>query len=138
MKQVVGHRAFTYKEKKFNQLGRSGLIEYFKPKVSPEKIQDFAFEEHKQEITLTKAKQWARLIREKVWEEKKERRLFTETLVDNILHLTNLFDITNIEAFAMTCHIYKALGHKKNLTEEDRENIMEKALQEANELRQEN
>ena len=135
MGRTTKHRAFTYKEKKFNQLGKSGLIEYFKPKFSPEKIQDMLWEKHKQDIKMTEAKRIARVVEKKEWEENEEQRLYTITMVDMILYCGNLFNITNLEAFAMTCHVYKAIGGKKNLTQEEVEYITERTLEEVNRLR---
>lgn len=136
--RTTKHRAFTYAEKRFNDLGRSGLIDYFKPKFSAEKIQDFMLVEHKQEITLSKAKQVARVVREKVWQENEEERLFTEAMVDGVIHFGNQFEITNIEAFALTCHLHKVMGRKESLTNREYHDLIERTLQEVNKLRLEN
>ena len=134
----VQHRAFTYQEKKFNQLGRSGLLDYFKPKISPQKIQDRMFEEHNQNVTMVMCKRVARAVERKIWEENEEEREFTEITVEMILRLSNRFDITNIEAFAMTLHLYRAMGGKRKLTEQQASPMIRKATEDANKLRLEN
>ena len=130
-----GHRIFTYGEKKFNSLGRDGLLDYFTPKSSPEEIRHFFIAKRDHTMSLSEAKLIARSVDEKLSEENKE---FRTDLVDTILHFANYFDIENIEAFAMTCYIYKAVGRKENLTRREIGDIMEKTAQEANSLRLEN
>jgi len=134
----VNHRAFTYQEKKFNQLGRSGLLDYFKPKISPQKIQDKMFEEHNQNVTMVMCKRVARAAERKIWEENEEEREFTEITVEMILRLSDRFDITNIEAFAMTLHLFKTMGGKRELTEQQASPMIRKATEDANKLRLEN
>lgn len=99
----VNHRAFTYKERRFNAYGRGALIDSFKLKFSAEKIQDH-FLKQDVEIQSKRAKAVARYLEEEKFEERKD---FITAMVETILDLANGFDITNIEAFAMTLHMYK-------------------------------
>lgn len=128
----VQHRAFTYQEKKFNNFGRSGLIDTFKQKYNPETIQRHFLVKHDKEITMKDAKKVALELEEREWKENEDS---ITALVDMILICANRFDTTNIESFAMTCHVYKAVGDKGELTEREVGDITEKALTEANELR---
>jgi len=102
----VNHRAFTYKERKFNGYGKRDLINCFKHKFDAQRIQDLFLTKHKAEIRLKDARGVARYLEDKKFEESKE---FITPMVETILDLADRFDITNIEAFAMTLHMYKYL-----------------------------
>lgn len=136
----VPHRAFTYQEKKFNQLGKSGLIDYFKPKISPEKVQDMMMDKHNQDITIVMAKRVARTAAKEIWEKDVEKREFALYMIDTILIFSDKYDITNTEAFAMTLHVYKALQHIKeeDITAKDVNTTLDKVLPEINKLRLQN
>ena len=126
------HRSFTYPERKFNSLGRTGLIQYFKATYNPHKIQDRIYEKKGILIPMLEAKRVSRHLEEQEFEEHKE---FITDMVDTLLILANKYDITNVEAFAMTCYLYKATGSKSNLTKRELDGIMTKVFREANELR---
>lgn len=134
MKQS-GHRTFTYKERKFNSFGRGGLLDYFTPKSSPEEIRYSFRTKHNHEMSLSEAKLVARSVDEKLAEDNRE---FRTDMVDTILHFANVFDVSNIEAFALTCYLYKAIGAKENLTKRELGDITEKTIREANKLREMN
>ena len=128
----VQHRAFTYQEKKFNNFGRNGLIDAFKQKFNPESIQRHFLVKHDAEITMKDAKKVALELEEREWKENEDS---ITALVDMILICANRFDITNIEAFAMVCHFYKAVGGKGELNQRQVGEIMDRVLPEVNKLR---
>ena len=132
MKQS-GHRIFAYKERKFNTLGERGLIDYFRTKADPDLIRHhFLTEHHGLKLSGSEVKSLAMELNKKYWEDEKE---FITATVEGILHLSKVFDITNIEAFATVLYLYKAVGIKENLTDKERGDIIEKTLKEANDLR---
>ena len=131
----VNHRAFTYEEKKFNSYGRSGLLNLFSPKVSPETIQQHFWDTRKVNVRIGDARNMVRFVERNLFEDEKES---ITALVDSILTLANRFDITNIEAYAMTCYLYKAVGAKGELNQRQVGEIMDRVLPEVNELRLEN
>ena len=124
----VNHRAFTYKERKFNAYGKHELINCFKRKFDAQRIQDFFLTKHKAEIMMKDARRVARYLEDKKFEESKE---FITSMVETILHLSTYYDISNIEAFAMTLHMYKYLP-------KDSDEGMGRLLQDVNKLRLEN
>ena len=131
----VQHRAFTYQEKKFNNFGRNGLLNLFSPKVNPETIQSHFWSKHKTNVRIGDARNLARIVERKLFEDRKED---IEVLVDTILAFANRFDITNIEAYAMVCHFYNAVGSKGELTQQQVGEIMDRVLPEVNKLRLDN
>lgn len=134
MKQS-GHRSFNYREKRFNELGRQGLLNYFRQTIDPVKVRLNFWEKHDYEISPSEAKLVARAVEKKLWEENKD---FTIDMVDTILHFSNVFEITNVESFALVCYLYKAIGEKENPTRKETGDIMDSVLMNANKLRLEN
>ena len=129
---TVQHRAFTYKEKAFNNLGRNGLMHHFSSKISPESVQDTFWTKHGVDVKIGDARNVARAVERKLFEDEKED---IDLLVTTIMLFSKNFDITNIEAFAMTCHVYQVIGGKTNFNELNASGIIGKALKVANELR---
>lgn len=130
-----GHRIFTYGEKKFNTLGKSGLIDYFRTKADPKLIQHRFLMKRGRKLSGAEVSSLVLELNKKYWEDEKEDIV---PFVEVILGLSNEFNITNIEAFAMVCYMFKAAGGKENLTKREIGDISEKAIQEANTLRLEN
>ena len=135
MGRETKHRAFTYKEKKFNSFGKSGLEHYFRQKFDAQKIQDHFIMKEDYDMTMVEAKRIARHMEYKQWEEDKE---FITNMVDTILHLSRVYEISNIEAFAMTCYVYETVGKIKDNNPHKLGDIMDKTLKRANKLRYEN
>lgn len=126
------HRGFWYHERKFNSLGRSGLIEYFKTKADMNKIRDM-FLKKGWELRIQVMKAVKTELEKKYWEDEKEDII---PLVDMILSLTEEFDITNVEAFAIWCWVLHDMKDKK-LVGHWRTGVKE-AKQRANDLRKSN
>ena len=131
----VQHRAFTYKEKAFNNLGRNGLMHHFSSKISPEEVQDTFWTKHGVDVKIGDARNVARAVERKLFEDEKED---IDLLVTTIMLFSKNFDITNIEAFAMTCHVYQAVGSKGKLNQQQVGEILDRVLPEVNKLRLEN
>ena len=134
------HREFTYQEKKFNRLGRQGLLDYFKVKIDTSKIRVWALTEHHSRLSPIEAKAIAQKLEEMDWE---ERKVFIEPMVDGILHLCKMFDLSNLEAFAMWLYVMRGQGElKKKLgrepTEEEIGRIFESSMKDAYELYEKN
>lgn len=116
-------------------MGKSGLLDHFASKVSPDAIADHFWETRKMELSRTVAQRVARGVKRKLWEEEKEDII---PFVELIMFLTKRFDITNIEGYAMACYIYKAVGGLDNPTRREIGDITEKTIEYANKLRLEN
>ncbi len=116
---MVRHRELTYKEKKFNRLGRRGLIDNFKTKYDTTKIRMWALEDRDYRMSTIEAKAIAAKLEADKFEEDKD---FVESLVDSLLHFCQMFDLSNLEGYAMWCRVMIAQGKlKKSLGREPSE-----------------
>lgn len=127
-------RAFTYKERAFNALGRTGLLEQFKEKINPDKVRRLMLEKG-QTVSLQDARAIALAVEEKIWEEDKE---ITTGFIDLIIKYTKVYDITNIEAYAFVSHLFSAMEGNKEMSETKVRKILDKAEPTINQLRIEN
>lgn len=128
------HRMYTYQEKKFNALGRTGLLDEFREKINPDKIRSFFMLKYDQSITLQDARAIAIEVQKKVWEEEKED---VESMVDSILAFARCYDLTNLEGFAFSLHVFNAMKGKEANTEKRVKKIMDNVLPTIDKLRRE-
>ncbi len=137
---MVRRRELTYQEKKFNRLGRRGLIDNFKTKYDTTKIRMWALTDRDYKMSTIEAKALAAKLEETQYEEEKE---FVESMVDSIIHLCQMFDLSNLEGFAMWCRVMIAQGKLKKslgreLTEEESHSLLDRSMKESYELYEKN
>ena len=137
---MVRRRELTYQEKKFNRLGRLGLIDNFKTKYDTTKIRMWALSSRDYRMSTIEAKAIAAKLEETQYEEEKE---FVESMVDSIIHFCRMFDLSNLEGFAMWCHVMIAQGKLKKslgreLTEEESHSLLDRSMKDSYELYEKN
>jgi len=137
---MVRTRELTYQEKKFNRLGRSGLINYFKTKYDITTIKMWALTDHDHKMSTIEAKAIAQKLEGQKYEEDKE---LIESVVDSIIHFCKMFDLSNLEGFAIWMYVMKAQGElKKSLgrepTEEESLSILDRSMRDSYELYEKN
>lgn len=137
---MVRKRELTYMERKFNRLGRHGLINYFKTKYDPSKVQQVFWSKHDIHLKSYEAKALIAKLEEKTWEEQKG---FILSMVDAIIHFTEMFDLSNLEAFAMWVHVMRDYAQEgkrlgRALAEEEVDKVIESSMRTAYELYEDN